>query len=84
MNSARLRVSVEGGGYVLVALDEAAYLTSRGSWIMAIPVVRYDEDGNWVDGSHVYTTFDFDGVVDEVRYWAHTGVRTAHNTGEGA
>jgi hypothetical protein len=85
MNGAEQSLTVfpTGGGRVTVALGEAGYIHSRGAWIMSVPIVRYDAEGNWADGGYVYTTFDHAGLMDEAVRWADGSVRTAHNMGEG-
>lgn len=70
------------GGSVTVALGEASYIKSRGTWIMSVPVARY-HDGEWQDGGAVYTTFDYEGLMSEAERWAHDSVRAAHETTEG-
>lgn len=75
-----LTVFFGGGGRVTVALGEADYVHSRGQWIMSVPLVRYDAEGNWVDGGCVYTTFDHAGLMDEAVRWADSSVRTPHES----
>jgi hypothetical protein len=70
------------GGELEVALDEAWFVRSNGVYVMVVPVARY-QDGKWQDGGNVYTSFDYDGMMEEAERWAHDSVRSAHNTGEG-
>jgi hypothetical protein len=72
---------IAGGGSVTVALGESSYAKSRGTWIVSVPVALH-QDGEWLEGGTVYTTFDFEGLASEAVRWAHERVRSAHNTGE--
>ena len=75
-----LTVFLGGGGRTTVALGETVYFYSRGQWIASVPLARYDEEGNWADGGHVYATFDYAGMMDEAVRWTNASVRAPHES----